>query len=959
MKKIILSVIILLAGVQVLSAQSVSSFPGKENWKTIETPHFRIHYTEGLKVHAMKLTDITEKYYDILTRREKWKPAAKTDVILMDVTDFSNGYSTPFPENKVVMYLSRPQPHDTIGNFDEWLTLLFIHEYTHVLDIDMINGIPACGRVVFGRIIVPNIIQPIFIIEGNAVLNESYLTGKGRLNSNYTEMIMRTEFEDGNAKSLAQASTYPYEWPAGNIPYLYGAYFNQYLLQTRKKSFNRIFNANSNNVLPFLNFMNSYDVYGTSFPALYDEWKKAMYSRFDAQREKIREIPLTAYSNITGSGYKNSLPVFSEDGKSVFYVQYDGKDHAAIFRYDMESEKAVKLKNVSDPGSLSVDNGSVIYNDYRIYSNRYTYYDLFELNSGKSRQLTKKARIIYADRKAGLTAQISADKDLYSLKVERGDNSIFEIINSQIQMFYCKISPDGKKLVFGYRKPSGATVLAVADLPTGNILVIEDEKSFTIYPAWASDNRIIVSSDRSGVYNLYEIDLARKTMNRLTNTQTGFFESSVSSDGEKIAAVSYSRKGYDVVLIDYPEKPLTSESLPVEPLPVSYFTSQLQDEPDIAAADKNYNPFPHLIPSIWFPVLWGQAFGDDVYNSAQLFFYGQDPLEFHTYQVTGGYVFGLENSFIDVSYTYSRYVPEISILYMNNNIFTSDEIDWTYNKEKENDFSLSSFTGMQFSFPLIKNSFYSSLNLYGIYEKTSDYYLHVDETYDEIERTESYLGASILFSNASYFPYSVSKEKGMDLQFDVIYSSEMINSDSESIILTVFSDFYIPFFFKNHTLKLSISGGSIIGEDSTDTFSLGSSYFYSASLESLSAHGMRGYESSEAEGLNMTETSLGYYLPLIRKEGGCGTFPLMFSKLYLVPYFTAGEVFTDGSDFNAGNIRKTAGIELFADFAAGYFLPLSFYVGYARGFDDEGQDSWYFGIQGVFEITEKSKIIVK
>ena len=44
--------------------------------------------------------------------------------------------------------------------YDDWLRLVITHEYTHVLQLDMVNGGPETVQKVLGRIYFPNMFQP-------------------------------------------------------------------------------------------------------------------------------------------------------------------------------------------------------------------------------------------------------------------------------------------------------------------------------------------------------------------------------------------------------------------------------------------------------------------------------------------------------------------------------------------------------------------------------------------------------------------------------------------------------------------------------------------------------------------------------------------------------------------------------------------------------------------------------
>ena len=56
-------------------------------------------------------------------------------VILVDQNDLSNGWATPVPYNTIEISAAAPRAESSIGNTDDWLRLVFIHEYTHIVHL--------------------------------------------------------------------------------------------------------------------------------------------------------------------------------------------------------------------------------------------------------------------------------------------------------------------------------------------------------------------------------------------------------------------------------------------------------------------------------------------------------------------------------------------------------------------------------------------------------------------------------------------------------------------------------------------------------------------------------------------------------------------------------------------------------------------------------------------------------
>jgi Tol biopolymer transport system component len=98
--------------------------------------------------------------------------------------------------------------------------------------------------------------------------------------------------------------------------------------------------------------------------------------------------------------------------------------------------------------------------------------------------------------------------------------------------------------------------------------------------------KLLFISDRSGINNIYELDLASKTTRPITNSLSGVYQLSMSRDGSKLAFASLNRAGFDIFLMRSPfERTLKGAEL--EP---TEFIKGIQSS--VAAADTTTVPPP-------------------------------------------------------------------------------------------------------------------------------------------------------------------------------------------------------------------------------------------------------------------------------------------------------------------------------------------------------------------------------
>jgi hypothetical protein len=118
------------------------------DWWTIETKHFRIHYEKDLEPVAMRVARLSEAIHNRLVGPLGHAPSERTEVALTDLTDRANGSATAVPFNAVRLFVTAPDDTSALGDYEDWHMGLMTHEYTHILHVDNVSGIPALVNAV-------------------------------------------------------------------------------------------------------------------------------------------------------------------------------------------------------------------------------------------------------------------------------------------------------------------------------------------------------------------------------------------------------------------------------------------------------------------------------------------------------------------------------------------------------------------------------------------------------------------------------------------------------------------------------------------------------------------------------------------------------------------------------------------------------------------------------------------
>jgi Tol biopolymer transport system component len=173
-------------------------------------------------------------------------------------------------------------------------------------------------------------------------------------------------------------------------------------------------------------------------------------------------------------------------------------------------------------------------------------------------------------------AFIGIANGLSTLRTTRTDGSDPEILLTGLHALRDPSwSPDGSKLVFLTDQGEGTDVkrlvfaplrVAIFDVSTRTVTVPPGQSGLNTSPQWTPDGRSIVFvSDRTGIANLYRMDLDTGGSVRLTDLLSGVSglvpESpsvSVARDGSRVLFTSFTRGGWDIYSVRDPKRILAT-----------------------------------------------------------------------------------------------------------------------------------------------------------------------------------------------------------------------------------------------------------------------------------------------------------------------------------------------------------------------------------------------------------------
>lgn len=382
--------------------------PAAAGMLTMETPHFHIHFpdTPQAKEIAAKAAAIAEEIHPLLTERIGHTPKGRTEIYLMDTTDFTNGFADVIYYNRIGIYLAYPgQEAEWTAGFsmkaENWLRLVLTHEYAHILHLDMNGGITAGIRRVFGRVpyfTTPNLFLPPAHIEGFAVREETLNTGGGRGADPYYDMFLRTAVLTETVPAFDQMlGLYELdEWQPAGAAYLYGWSLVDYLARQYGEEALRRINENHAGLKRFGLFHALAADVGKSPRGLWEEWRRDLEERYRAQTAELEKAGLTPVEELTGPIMAAS-PVFSPDGTALAYITLGKKDfYPGLYLRDLRSgeDRLLVAGDISSRPAWSPSGRQLVYAKPGYLEGEKLYNDLYlyDLDRQEERRLTRGAR---------------------------------------------------------------------------------------------------------------------------------------------------------------------------------------------------------------------------------------------------------------------------------------------------------------------------------------------------------------------------------------------------------------------------------------------------------------------------------------------------------------------------------------------------------------------------------------
>ena len=975
------AVVLLLAGVGTGAASGASIFDPALRFRALATEHFVINFHQGEDRLARRLARIAEETWRALERPLGLTPPRRTQIVLADQTELYNGYATPVPYNTVVLYTVTPS--GSSSDFDDWLRLVFTHEFTHIVHLDRSEGWARIVRGIFGRtpFAFPNLFLPPWQVEGLATYEESAITGEGRLHAGDFRAIVAEAARQHRLEPLDRVNGGLTDWPGGSAVYAYGVGFHQYLADRfGADTLATLAEATARRV-PYVASPAFARVYGESLGDLWRDFQASLTASSGAAPPSDPTV-----TRLTRHGFSVSGPRFDRFScagcpADIVYSAVNPRGFPALYRVGLDGGEPRRVTTRYLGTTTAPGRERIYFDQVELRRNSGIYSDLYALSreDGRVRQVTWDARLLDPDLAPDGDTLVCVrnrpgQRDLVLVRLKPDPTAtaaglmvrtttggvparpaiITLIAEPDTQFDAPKWSPDGRTIAVERHRLGAMPEIVTVDVATTSVRVVAAAANTRfVMPAWRPDGAAIVAAAAPDeqTFNLFEFPVDGSSARQLTQTTGGALWPDVSPDGQTIVFVGYTTDGYDLFSMPYPPARVAETRVgPDDLTAVVGAAPRVGPDPTVAVGtdprvgpDANatgspagpYNPLDTLKPTSWTPVV--ETGGSQVRMGASIS--GFDVLGYHAYAATATWLVSgpagaptpsAARPDWQLYYLYDRWRPTVYVAATSDtSFFAGPATDAgtptpTTRRERQLEGGL--------IFP-IRHARAQHMARLSVVHAVADYTLRASA----FSRDRTPIRAAWNTITAHTYGYSISPEGGIAAGATAELVRRGLGSFADATTTTGDVRAYFPGVAPHHVVAVRIGGGASTGDATVGrTFLLGgdSPGGGVVDLDSAAFTLLRGFSPNTFAGSHVALANAEYRWPIARPQRGLGTWPLFLHSVHAAVFADAGHAWTRA--FQPSAIKSSAGAQLSANVVAGFFAPLTATVGAAWGHDGSG-----------------------
>lgn len=923
-----------------ISTLSVANRVGfaDENWKTLRTEHFDIIFSAQQQNLGLYYAEVAETAYKNLATVFA-KPVERLVLVVNDTTDIPNAYATVVPYPLVMAYPVQVGAHDSLSESGEWARELIVHEMTHIFQLEPANGLYRFLRPIFGSIIAPNLLTPLWWKEGMSVEMETRFSNQGRVRSVYQDTSYRAFVLANklNSYTLADANEALPSFPYGSRPYLLGSsLWSEISKDTKEENvINHIVQRQSERVPYFINEP-LLEANSLNYSEQYNNMLESLDKNAQAQLLTLRASEPSTLAFLGYCGHHSSLPVFSKAHNLFAFVTKLDIDSVVVVRDLSKPETDLDLKRLPIGDITSLDfhptERKLLYSKVNELNAKYITSEIYEYNleTQKSEKITKAGRAREASyNQAGnqITFVSTFDGKTQINILDLSTKSVITLANSEYHTRYS--SPlfwNEQTVLFVERDSKGVNSVYQIDIPTK----IKQKLSLSFENIGflkKSADKLFFNSSENGVRNIY-VSEDLKTAKPLTHLLTGAWSYAIDDDSRSIWLSNLTSEGFQLAKTEFRT---SSHPLPkIKNQIADRYKYQETSSVQISEAQKkdieDYSSLGYLWPRYWIPFASSTNTGSGVYFQAQTS--GHDPLGIHQYVISGNYRTDINRGGFSGAYLNSAFAVPFEIgSFLSSRPFGSlenvNETQNSYLSLKPDLFVVDKNLSASFGAQLLETNYYGN-------------------------RTKHW-GPFVQFAYLTYEQsiFQISPEKGWGAFLRYEDNRQLDDTDFDFqrgyVSLIGFANFgLLP---RHHAVMGKISGITNF-QNVTSRFGSSNATFFDQVNSPVPQFIMRGYIPAQFFGKTMWNANLEYRFPVHSIETGPAAKPIYFKRI-------TGAIVADGLSTDGYAIKKdlissqrmysndyfySAGAEAKLDMTVGFVLPIKLVLGYYIPFQQEFAD---------------------
>ena len=435
-------------------------------------------------------------------------------------------------------------------------------------------------------------------------------------------------------------------------------------------------------------------------------------------------------------------------------------------------------------------------------------------------------------------------------------------------------SSSGNFIVFALKDSTGRQDIAVLDIKAKSWHFLYQPDSYhDNNPCWSPDDRIVFfSSDRSGIFNIWAVEVRTGRRWQVTDVELGVFTPDVSPDGKSLAFSYYTYSGFIIATILIDKSKWTDEDSVRDDESLFSFAPGIAENVkqnysnSFPLKPDSYNVWPQILkPQGWLPLI----FDTEGKYSPGFFALSEDALHRSSWQGSFGVSLETKKPFFDYIYQYSRFWPEFSLNVYN----TPKKISYRSYQSwwRKQGFQLSAALPLTLESNVYSTFFRPYLGFKYENQKPSTGIL--------IPRYNRYRGlkAGFLFFRGSRTHRDIVSHRSVSFLLSYDWTDPILNSEFKGSQISNRMSLIFPTIFKHHQIQFLTSYQNRRGN-------YGFGFFGSLPI---------GYSDDGKQ--QQFRLKLGYHFPIAYTEWPLPFFPLYFDYL-------AGELFFDwGTSWNHGS----------------------------------------------------------